>query len=92
MEYQAFKVHHGTWMKEHLQALFIRFLVGILGLLLLAVLSSGCSKEKSGNSVSAPIPVTVGTAIQKTVPVQLRATGISRGMLRRNKEIRDKFL
>jgi multidrug efflux system membrane fusion protein len=75
MEYQAFKVHHGTRMKEHLQALFIRFLVGILGLLLLAVFSSGCSNEKSKQPVSAPIPVIVSTAIQKTVPVQLRAIG-----------------
>jgi multidrug efflux system membrane fusion protein len=75
MECQLFKGHHGAWMKGHFQSLFVRFFVGILGLLLLAVLSSGCSKEKSGNSVSAPIPVTVGTAIQKTVPVQLRAIG-----------------
>jgi multidrug efflux system membrane fusion protein len=75
MECQFFKAHHGILMKGHFQSLFVRFFVGILGLLLLAVLSSGCSKEKSGNSVSAPIPVTVGTAIQKTVPVQLRAIG-----------------
>jgi membrane fusion protein, multidrug efflux system len=75
MECQLFKGHHGAWMKEHFQSLFIRFLPGILGLLLLAVFSSGCSKEKSGNSVSVPIPVTVGTAIQKTVPVQLGAIG-----------------
>jgi multidrug efflux system membrane fusion protein len=75
MEYQAFKVHHGAWMKEHFQSLFIRFLTGILGLLLLAVFSSGCSNEKSKNTVSAPIPVIVSTAIQKTVPLQLRAIG-----------------
>jgi multidrug efflux system membrane fusion protein len=49
--------------------------IGILGLLLLAVLSSVCSKEKSGRPTSAPLPVTVGTTIQKTVPVQLRAIG-----------------
>lgn len=75
MEYQVFKVHHGVWMKGHLQPLFVRFLTGILGLLLLAVSSSGCSNEKSKNTVSAPIPITVSTAIQKTVPVQLRAIG-----------------
>jgi len=75
MEYQAFKVHHGAWMKEHFQSLFVRFLTGILGLLLLAVFSSGCSNEKSKNTVSAPIPVIVSTVIQKTVPVQLRAIG-----------------
>jgi multidrug efflux system membrane fusion protein len=71
MEYQAFKVHHGAWKKEHLQPI----VVGILGLLLLAVFSSGCSNEKSKKPVSAPIPVIVSTATQKTVPVQLRAIG-----------------
>jgi multidrug efflux system membrane fusion protein len=75
MEYQAFKVHYGAWMKEHFQSLFVRFLTGILGLLLLAVFFSGCSNEKSKNTVSAPIPVIVSTVIQKTVPVQLRAIG-----------------
>jgi len=75
MEYQAFKVRHGAWMKEHFQSLFVRFLTGILGLLLLAVFSSGCSNEKSNKPVSAPIPITVSTATQKTVPVELRAIG-----------------
>src|SRR4030042_3779081 len=75
MEYQAFKVHHGAWMKEHFQSLFVRFLTGILGLLFLAVFSSGCSNEKSKKPVSAPLPVTISTTIQKTVPVQLRAIG-----------------
>jgi multidrug efflux system membrane fusion protein len=51
------------------------FSLGILGLLLLAVLPSACSKEKSAKPTSAPLPVTVGTTIQKTVPVQLRAIG-----------------
>jgi multidrug efflux system membrane fusion protein len=49
--------------------------IGILGLLLLAVFSSACSKEKSGKPTSAPLPVTMGTTIQKTIPVQLRAIG-----------------
>jgi multidrug efflux system membrane fusion protein len=71
MGYQFFKAHHGTWMKGHFKLLFI----GILGLLLLAVFSSACSNEKSKKPVSAPIPVTVGKATQKTVPVQLRAIG-----------------
>jgi multidrug efflux system membrane fusion protein len=75
MEYQAFKVRHGAWIKGHFQCLFVRFLTGILGLLLLAVFSSGCSNEKSKNTISAPIPVIVSTAIQKTVPLQLRAIG-----------------
>ena len=75
MEYQAFNVHHGIWMKEHLPSLFVRFLAGILGLLLLAVFSSSCSNEKSKKPVSASIPVIVTTATQKTVPVQLRAIG-----------------
>jgi hypothetical protein len=67
-------------------------LIGILWLLFLTLFSSACSNEKSKKPVSAPIPVTVDTSIQKTVPVQLRAIGVSRGMLGRNKEIRDKFL
>jgi multidrug efflux system membrane fusion protein len=50
------------------------FIVGF-GLLLLAIFSSACSNDKSRKPVSAPIPVTVSTAIQKTVPVQLRAIG-----------------
>jgi multidrug efflux system membrane fusion protein len=75
MEYQAFKVHHGVWMKGHFQSLFVRFLTGILGLLLLDVFSSGCSNEKSNKPVSTPIPITVSIATQKTVPVELRAIG-----------------
>jgi len=71
MKYQLFKAHQGAWMKEHSQSFFI----GILGLMLLAVFSSGCSDEKSKKPVSAPIPVTVSTAVQKTVPVQLRVIG-----------------
>ncbi len=71
MEYQFFKAHHGSWTKGHFQSL----LIGILGLVILAVFSSGCSNEKSKKPVSAPIPITVSTAIQKTVPVQLRAIG-----------------
>jgi len=75
MEYPFFKVHHGARMKGYFQSLFVRFLTGILGLLLLAVFSSGCSNEKSRKPVSATLPVTISTAIQKTVPVQLRAIG-----------------
>jgi len=71
MEYQFFKAHHGLWMKRYFQSLFI----GILGLLLLTIFSSGCSNEKQGKPASAPIPVIVGAATQKTVPVQLRAIG-----------------
>jgi len=75
MEYQFFKAHYGIWMKGKIQSLFFRILGGILGLLLLAIFSPGCSNEKSGKPVSAPIPVTVSTAIQKMVPVQLRVIG-----------------
>ena len=75
MEYQFFKAHYGVWMKGKIQSLFFRILGGILGLLLLAIFSPGCSNEKSGKPVSAPIPVTVSTAIQKMVPVQLRVIG-----------------
>jgi multidrug efflux system membrane fusion protein len=71
MEYPFFKAHHGAWMKGPFQFLFI----GILGLLLLTIFFSACSNEKQGKPVSAPIPVTVSTTTQKTVPVQLRAIG-----------------
>lgn len=55
---------------------YIKFLcIGILGLLLLAGLFPACSREKSGKAVSAPLPVVVGIATQKMVPVQLRAIG-----------------
>jgi multidrug efflux system membrane fusion protein len=37
--------------------------------------SSACSDEKSKKPAPGSIPVIVGTAIQKTVPVQLRAIG-----------------
>ena len=58
-------------MKGYFKSLFI----GIVGLLFLAGLFPACSKEKSGKAVSAPLPVVVGIATQKTVPVQLRAIG-----------------
>jgi multidrug efflux system membrane fusion protein len=70
-----FKAHHGAWMKGQFQSLFIRILGGILGLLILAIFSSGCSNEKSSRPVSSPIPITVGMSIQKTVPIELRAIG-----------------
>jgi multidrug efflux system membrane fusion protein len=71
MECQLFEAHQSTWMRSRLESL----LIGILGLLLLAFFSSACSNDKSKKPVSAPIPVTVETAMQKTVPVQLRAIG-----------------
>ncbi len=66
-----FKAHVGTSMKGRFHPLFIV----VFGLLLLAIFSSACSNDKSRKPVSAPIPVTVGTAIQKMVPVQLRVIG-----------------
>jgi multidrug efflux system membrane fusion protein len=75
MEYPFAKLHHGAWMKGFLQSLFFGFFGGMLGFLLLAVFSSGCSNENSKKSVSAAIPVIVSTTTQKTVPVQLRAIG-----------------
>ncbi len=66
---------HGAWRKGQPESLFIRILGGILGLLFLAIFSSGCSNEKSSKPASAPIPVTVGTATQKTVPVEIRSIG-----------------
>jgi multidrug efflux system membrane fusion protein len=72
MGYDHFlEARHGARMKGHSHSFF----TGILGLLLLTLFSSGCSDEKSKRPVSAPIPVIVSTAIQKTVPVQLRAIG-----------------
>jgi multidrug efflux system membrane fusion protein len=49
--------------------------IGTFGLLLVVALSSACSNEKSGISVSSPVPVIVADVIQKAVPVQLRAIG-----------------
>jgi multidrug efflux system membrane fusion protein len=71
MKYRLSEADHTTRMRAHLRP----FLIGILGLLSLAFFSSACSNEKSKKPVSAPIPVTLETAIQKTVPVQLRAIG-----------------
>ena len=71
MEDRLFEAHRGTWMRATLRSL----LIGISGLLFLALFSSACSNEKSKKPVSAPIPVTVSIAIQKTVPVELRAIG-----------------
>lgn len=63
--------HQRTLMKWRVQYLSIC----ILGLLFSAIFSTGCSNEKPKKPTSAPIPVTVSTATQKTVPVQLRAIG-----------------
>jgi multidrug efflux system membrane fusion protein len=46
----------------------------ILGLLLLALLASACSNGKAKNPVP-PLPVVVGLATKKTVPVELRTIG-----------------
>jgi len=50
------------------------FWVGLLGICF-SLFSQACSSEKSARPVSLPLPVVVGTAVQKTVPVQLRAIG-----------------
>ncbi len=71
MKCQFLRAHQGIWTRRHSQFLFIV----ISGWLLLTIFSSGCSNEKSKKPVSAPIPITVGTAVQKIVPVQLRAIG-----------------
>ena len=75
MEFPFFKAHHEAWMKGQFESPLIRIGGGILGLLFLAIFSSGCSNEKSNKPVSAPIPITVGTVSQKTVPVELRVVG-----------------
>jgi multidrug efflux system membrane fusion protein len=71
MGYPFFKRHQGILMKGHLQALF----VGVIGLLCFAFILSACSNEKSKKPASVSFPVTVGTAIQKTIPVQIRSIG-----------------
>ena len=74
MAYQVcrdFKAHGGTLMKGRFHTLFI----GVFGLMLLAIFSSGCSNEKPRKPASAPIPITVGMVTQKAVPIQLRAIG-----------------
>jgi len=75
MEFPFFKAHHEAWMKGQFDSPLIRIGGGILGLLFLAIFSSGCSNEKSNKPVSAPIPITVGTVSQKTVPIELRVVG-----------------
>jgi len=65
--FRDFKAHCRTLMKVHF--------IGILGLMFLSFFSSACSNEKPGKPASAPLPVTVVTVTQKTVPVQLRAIG-----------------
>jgi multidrug efflux system membrane fusion protein len=62
-------------MKVKIYSIFIRMLVGILGFLFLAIFCLGCSNEKSNKPLSVPIPITVGTTTQKTVPLELRAIG-----------------
>ncbi len=46
----------------------------ISGLLLLTLFASACSNEKAKNPIP-PLPVIVGLATKKTVPVELRAIG-----------------
>jgi len=75
MEFPFFRAHHEAWMKGRLDSPLIRIGGGILGLLFLAIFSSSCSNEKSNKPVSPPIPITVGTVSQKTVPVELRVVG-----------------
>ncbi|MBP1699566.1 MAG: efflux transporter, family, subunit, partial [Deltaproteobacteria bacterium] len=61
----------GTSMKGR----FPYLVIGVFGLLLWGIFSLACSNEKPRKPASAPIPVTVNTSTQKTVPVQLRAIG-----------------
>ena len=71
MEYSILKAHDGTSMKGR----FLYLVIGVFGLLLWGIFSLACSNEKPRKPASAPIPVTVNTSTQKTVPVQLRAIG-----------------
>ena len=71
MAFVSFKNLHANLARGHFQAL----LGGVLGLICFAAFSSACSNEKPKKPVSVPLPVTVSTATQKTVPVQLRTIG-----------------
>jgi len=71
MEYSILKAHDGTSMRGR----FPYLVIGVFGLLLWGIFSLACSNEKPRKPASAPIPVTVNTSTQKTVPVQLRAIG-----------------
>ena len=71
MVFVSFKNLHAHLARGHFQAL----LGGVLGLICFAFFSSACSNEKPKKPVSVPLPVTVSTATQKTVPVQLRTIG-----------------
>jgi multidrug efflux system membrane fusion protein len=75
MKFQFFRAHHEAWIKGRSYFSFIPFGGGILGLLFLAIFSSGCSNEESNKPVSVPIPITVGMVSQKTVPVEIRVVG-----------------
>ena len=70
MDYLLSGADRGRWMRPRLRPFF----VGVLALLFLTFFSSACSNDKS-KKPSPPVPVTVDTAVQKTVPVQLRAIG-----------------
>ena len=71
MAFVSFKNLHAHLARGHFQAL----LGGVLGLICFTFFSSACSNEKPQKPVSVPLPVTVSTATQKTLPVQLRAIG-----------------
>src|SRR5713226_8584101 len=52
------------------------YLQKLAGFALLAgLLAAGCGKQQSAAPPPAAVPVTVATAVQKTVPVQARAIG-----------------
>jgi len=71
MAFVSFKNLHAHLARGHFQAL----LGGVLGLICFTFFSSACSNEKPQKPVSVPLPVTVSTATQKTLPVQLRTIG-----------------
>ncbi len=47
----------------------------MVGLFLVLIFTSACSNQEPKKPESIPLPVTVGTVTQKTVPVRLRAIG-----------------
>jgi multidrug efflux system membrane fusion protein len=52
-----------------------RYILSLLGALLLVAACSRADTSKAGGTAPPPVPVTIGTAVQKPVPVQLQAIG-----------------
>jgi membrane fusion protein, multidrug efflux system len=49
--------------------------IALIALLASGVFASGCEKQQAAPSPRPPVPVVVGTAVQKAVPVEITAVG-----------------